>query len=72
MSQNALLAPEHISVDDEERVESGKITDGEEDVINLGETILGVASTGQASREMLRTTAGRVTLAKRWVSQISR
>ncbi|KAK4298860.1 hypothetical protein Pmani_028831 [Petrolisthes manimaculis] len=41
MSQNALLAPEHISVDDEERVESGKITDGEEDVINLGETILG-------------------------------
>ncbi|KAK4325681.1 hypothetical protein Pmani_003774 [Petrolisthes manimaculis] len=41
MSQNALLAPEHISVDDEERVESGKIADGEEDVINLGETILG-------------------------------
>ncbi|KAK3878381.1 hypothetical protein Pcinc_016965 [Petrolisthes cinctipes] len=41
MSQNALLAPEHVSVDDEERVESGKITDGEEDVINLGETILG-------------------------------
>ncbi|KAK3879491.1 hypothetical protein Pcinc_015949 [Petrolisthes cinctipes] len=50
MSQNALLAPEHVSVDDEESVESGKITDGEEDVINLGEIILGCSPERIASR----------------------